>query len=246
MPKGYDRKSHRNHGYFQRTLYPVHSLLIIAPLLGFFHLAGLYHDTNLLGPKLVGQLLGYFGATQAFLPALLIVVVLAFQQILRRDPWTIHPPVVAGMIGESILWTIPLIGIGQITGRLSQIAANASMKSTHAGWLGTVLSSVGAGVYEEFLFRMVLISMIVLLLADVAGLKRDTSTAFVVITAAVLFGACHFSGAQLTGSAPMPWHDFIFLAVAGTLWGALYVYRGFAVAVGSHIVWNLYALAMKG
>ncbi len=44
----------------------------------------------------------------------------------------------------------------------------------------------------------------------------------------------------------MPWHDFIFLAVAGTLWGALYVYRGFAVAVGSHIVWNLYALAMKG
>lgn len=229
----------RRDTYWRRTLRPVHSLVIVGPLLVFFHAMTAYYGSRLAGPRLVGEVLRYFGATEAFLPGLLVIVVLVFQQIARRDPWAIDPATVGGMMGESVLWTLPLIGIGQLTGRLAA-AAGAASAASGRGALDVAVEAAGAGVYEEFVFRLVLISLTVFLLTDLAGLRRDRSTAIAVLVAAVAFSLCHFSFGSSEAANAFRWPEFIFLAVAGVLWGGLYVYRGFAVAVGSHLFWDLF------
>ncbi len=233
--------THLRRNYWRKTLHPVHSLVLVAPLLLFFHLLTAYYGTNLLAPHLVGRFLNYFGATEAFLPALLICLVLVLQQAGRRDPWRIEPVVLAGMVGESIFWTIPLIGINELTGRLSP-ASNVTTAPAGESLLHEATTAVGAGVYEEFVFRLVLISLIVLFFSDALGLKKNFTLAAGIIAAAIIFALCHFSWDQITGAEAIKWNRLIFLAVAGCLWGGLYVTRGFAVAVGSHVLWDLYAL----
>ena len=241
----------RQSDYWRQCLYPVHSLVLVAPLLLFFHAARAAADVDLAGPALIGRFLAYFGATQAFLPALLVVTVLAVQQALRRVPWRPDPAVLAGMVGEAILWTLPLVGVAMLTARLApagtEAAVGAVRETARAGAmpaaipaLGHAVAAVGAGVYEEFLFRLVAISLLGLLLADVAGLRRDVSIAAAVTVAALGFALCHFL------AEPFRVSKFVFLTVAGLVWGGLYLTRGFAVAVGSHVCWNLYAYAMNG
>jgi len=221
--------------YWRQCLYPIHSLVLVAPLLLFFHAMRASYDVHLAGPALIRHFLGYFGATQAVLPGLLVVTVLVVQQALRRLPWRPDPAVLAGMVGEAILWTLPLVGVALLTGKLAAAGAAAPPQA-----LGQAVAAVGAGVYEEFLFRLAAISLLVLVLADVANLRRDASTAAAVVIAAVGFALCHFIAEPFRGP------KFLFLTVAGLLWGALFLSRGFAVAVGSHVCWNLYAFAMNG
>ena len=238
MSKATQKPRPRRDNYWEHTRWPLHSLVIVAPLLLIFHVLELRYDSNLLAPSLVLRFLHYLGATQAFLPPLLIAVVLLLLHAARKDPWQIKPVALVGMVGESIFWTIPLVGLSELTGRLSAaIDVDAVLEPT--------LIAVGAGVYEEFVFRLVLISLVVLLFSDVLGLRRDVVTIAAVVCGAAIFGLCHFQWAQITGRAPLPWGRFLFFTVAGVLWGGLLLFRGFAVAVGCHIVWDLYALAMR-
>ncbi|MCK4275495.1 MAG: hypothetical protein KAX78_03210, partial [Phycisphaerae bacterium] len=96
----------------------MNNVLFVLPLLMGFHIGSAYFGSNLAAPRLIGRILSYFGATADFLPPLLIVIVLVLQQVARRDPWEIHPTALGGMVAESIAWTIPLIAIHQLTGRL--------------------------------------------------------------------------------------------------------------------------------
>ena len=165
------------------------------------------------------------------------MAVLLIQQLLHRRPWKVQRKAVAGMVAESVIWTIPLLAVAYLSGHglAGSVATPAG-----AGLLTKILTAFGAGIYEEFVFRMVLISLLVLLLADVAGLRRDLVTVGAVILAAVLFSLCHFR--MLGGSDDFAWDGLVFRSVAGVLWGALFIYRGFGIAVGSHIVWDIYVL----
>jgi len=226
-------------GYLQQAREPVHSLMIIVPLLLIFHVGASQIGSNLAAPRMIGAFLRFFGATADFLPPLFVVLVLTLQQLARKSPWRVRPKVLAGIVGESILWTIPLIGISQLTGRLT--ASPAAME-----WLGSshtfhlVVAAIGAGVYEEFLFRLALISLVVLVLADIFELNRRYVTPGAIVGGALLFSLCHFTPEQWRSLSDADWPKSVFLCVAGVLWGCLYVYRGFGIAAGAHVVWDLY------
>ncbi len=228
--------------YFQQSLYPLNSLVLIAPLLIAFHLSSRGASTNLLAPHLIGKFLAYFGATTDILPPMLIVVALLIQQVLSKKPWKVQPFPIAGIVAESIIWTIPLIAINQVTSRLIlQSAPAAQMGAIEFYSTGTeVTLAIGAGIYEEFLFRLVFISLALLVFVDIFALKKKTVAITAIISGAIIFGLCHFSLSQLADPALLDWQKLIFLTVAGLLWGFIYAYRGFGIAVGSHILWDLY------
>lgn len=217
----------------------MNNLAIVVPLLLFFHVGAVYYGSPVVAPRHVGAVLRFFGGTFAFLPPLLVVVVLVVQQIVHRESWQVQPTVLAGMIGESILWTIPLIALSYMHGKLA--GPEATWFSPAAENLfGTILIATGAGIYEEFIFRLVFISLMILFFADVFGLRKDIVLVVAIVAAGVSFSLYHFTSDQLTGSAPFPLGDFVFLATAGVLWGSVFALRGFAVAVGSHILWDLF------
>ena len=234
-----DVKIPRRLNYRQLTRCPLNNLALVLPLLIAFQVGAFFYGTDLtlLAPRYLRAVLDFFGARAGFLPALLIVAVLLVQHLAQKDPWEIQPHVLAGMVGEAIIWTIPLIAISYLTGKIA--AASASAGQAHDA-IQVGLIAVGAGLYEEFMFRMVLISLLMLLFVDVLALRKDSMTVLAVVSGSVLFALCHFD--FLGGSRAFGWGPFIFLCMAGILWGSIFIFRGFGIAVGSHIFWDVFVL----
>jgi hypothetical protein len=240
MPEAPDTNSPAVESYYHQTRRPLNNLAMLAPLLVIFHLGAAVYgmDRVLLAPEYVQGILQFFGAPFAiFLPAAAIASALFGEQLLKREKWTIHPSAVAGMAGESVLWTLPLIAIGYITGKI----ATANLLPGRLDEVAQrILVAIGAGVYEEFIFRMLLIMLILLVLVDVCSFKKDRMTVLAIVMAAALFALCHFR--LLGGGEDFNWSRFIFLATAGVLWGGLFIYRGLGIAAGAHIMWDIFVL----
>ncbi|MBS3734184.1 MAG: CPBP family intramembrane metalloprotease [Phycisphaerae bacterium] len=231
----------RSETYARQTLRPVHSLLFVLPMLAFFHVGTFSGGSDLLALYHLRRLLGYFNATLALLPPALIVVVLLAQQTLHHDGFRVRPRVLAGMCGEAVGWVLPLIALGHITGRLWLHQAGGADAS--AGLLQELCVAVGAGAYEEFVFRMALIGLLMLLLVDVFELNADGVALASVLVTAAAFSAYHLSPAVWSGADAVAWDDFLFRWIAGVYLGVLFLYRGYGIAAGAHAVYNLYTVA---
>ena len=221
-------------GYVRLTQRPLNSLAFILLPLIVYHGYALRYGTELLAPRDLARLLGYFGGTAWILPPLLILVVLALQHVVHRYPWRVHVSALAGMGAESVLWVVPLFSLNYVTGRFL-IAATTQPSAA----LRSLLQAIGAGIYEEFIFRLVFLSLSLVILVDLLSLRRDVAAAAAVVLGAVLFSLYHLSGGQLASGGAFPWPQFVFRTLAGVYLGGLYVCRGFGIAVGTHACWNL-------
>ncbi len=224
---------------------PLNQLVIIAPLLVIFQIGSVRFGSGLLVPQYLRDVLLWFGATGRYLPAVLIVVVLLAQHVVRNDPTGVNFRAVLGMIGESVVWSFPLLAISWLTGRFQ---ASAVAEGAGAGGdtvLRVWIEAIGAGVYEEFLFRLVFLSVMVLLFVDLLHLRKDVMTVVAILLAGVLFAACHFPVAHWFGGQSPQWGRFAFLVLAGAWWGVLFVWRGYAVAACSHVFWDFFVIAAR-
>jgi len=208
-------------------------------MLLFFQIGTAYYGTTLLAPRHLGKILKYFGATAAYLPALLIVAVLLIQHVLSREKWTAEPKALAGMFGESVLWTTPLIAMSYLCG--SPMAGVAASSPAGGQLLQALLLAVGAGVYEEFLFRLAMISLILLIFVDIFSIKKGPVLLAAVVASGCLFSLYHFPFGT-DGAGGFHWAEFIFRAAAGIYLGLIFIARGFAVAVGTHTFFNLFVV----
>ena len=221
-------------GYFEKSRRPINCLLFIIPALLFYHISArlIEMDQSLLARRDISRLLGYFGATAEYLAPLLIITVLLGQHIAKRDRWQVNPGSLGIMMFESILWTLPLIAFALLQSQLS--AGSASWYSSDE--YVVLVGDVGAGVYEEFLFRLIFISLMLVVFVDILKLKEGYVIVASVLISAVIFGLYHVQ----ISSEDTQWARFITRVPMGALWSMAYVYRGFGVAVGAHIAWNLY------
>ncbi len=98
-----------------------------------------------------------------------------------------------------------------------------------------VLTYLGAGIYEEALFRLGLFGGLLLLLRMVL-LPRLLAVPLAAAAAAAAFAAAHHIGPY---GEPMNPYVFLFRAVAGLFFTALYVFRGFGIAVAAHAGYDI-------
>ena len=223
-------------GYLRQTLRPLNCLAFILAPLVIYQAHAMWYGTALLAPRDLARLLRYFGATDWLLPPMLIGVVLLLQHAIHRYPWRVRPAVLGGMLAESALWVVPLFSLNYLTNRLILAAGGTTQPPA---WARQVLQAVGAGIYEEFIFRLLFLSLMLVVLVDLLELRKNLAAVAAVLLGAVLFSLYHFSPAQLTGGAPFPWLHFVFRALAGVYLGGLYVCRGYGIAVGTHAFWNI-------
>ncbi len=227
-------------GYFAHSRQPWNILLFITlPLLGF-HLVAAWRSTNLVVPDYFHVVLGLLGASAVHLSSLLIVSTLLVWHWRTRAPWRLEPAVLIGMAIESVLWTLPLFALSFL---LSQVSAVASQPATSAATiLQGLTQAVGAGIYEEFFFRLVLVSVAMAVFVDLLKFPAQRVAMIAVGASAIIFALCHWEKLALPGG--FAWQQFFFLLLAGLLWGAIYIHRGLGIAIGSHIVWDLYILVL--
>ena len=101
-----------------------------------------------------------------------------------------------------------------------------------------VTLAVGAGIYEEFLFRVMLISGLTGIIGFVfLWRERARKTAALII--AGIFSAFHFVGEY---GDYFSIELFLLRFFAGTILGALYLARGFGITAYAHSIYDLIVL----
>jgi membrane protease YdiL (CAAX protease family) len=97
--------------------------------------------------------------------------------------------------------------------------------------------SLGAGLFEEFAFRVVLVT--VLLWATRVIFANWLSVTLSILGAAFLFSLAHYAGPFGEPFAPA---SFLFRWAAGLVFTLLYYTRGFAVTAYTHALYDLWVL----
>jgi membrane protease YdiL (CAAX protease family) len=99
-----------------------------------------------------------------------------------------------------------------------------------------VLLSIGAGVYEELVFRFLLLAGGFALLHRVLSVPRGAAFTIALLISALLFSAYHHAGPY---GEPFRWVAFVFRAAAGLLLGLLFAGRGLALCAYLHAFYDI-------
>ncbi|MCJ7778614.1 MAG: CPBP family intramembrane metalloprotease, partial [Sedimentisphaerales bacterium] len=105
--------------------------------------------------------------------------------------------------------------------------------------LADIVTSIGAGIYEELVFRLILMSVLMILFQNTLGFERKTSVIISVLLSAGLFSAHHHI------SSPVNWVEFGFRTAAGVYFAALFAIRGFGVTAGTHAFYDIIATGIN-
>ena len=230
--------------YWSTTRRPLPGLVFVLPILlayeaGVIWLGGPSADALRAGADAwVRQGLASLGFTDRWLlPIGLVSGLLGWQALDRRD-WRFHPAVLWGMAIESLLLAVALVGLSKLVdlgfSRLdgpSLLAASSPVRHP----IAPVVGFLGAGLYEEALFRLALIPILF------KGLRLMIVPSFFACTLAVTASSLVFSLAHHAGAPgeAFTWFAFIFRWLAGVFFAWVFVARGFGVAVGTHTAYDL-------
>ena len=105
-----------------------------------------------------------------------------------------------------------------------------------------VVMSLGAGVYEETVFRLGIMAGLAALLERGVGFRRWVAALVALIVSSVLFSAMHHIPPY---GDPFTIGVFTFRVLAGACFGLIFWFRGFAVAVYTHALYDLYVLVVR-
>jgi hypothetical protein len=235
-------------GYFRASELPLTSLAFLLPLVILYEVGTRaftfdpVHQTEqrIIAFNLMQRFFLLFGASGRYLPALAVVGVLLSWHIARGDGWKIKIGHVGGMGLESLVLAMPLITLGRVAEQyLSQIPLAGASHSAGATTSLLVLS-LGAGVYEELVFRLIAFTLLSFLLVDVLKMGKGLSSLLIVLLSAGLFSAYHYLGGE-----PFRWWTFAFRAMAGVYFGIVFVCRGFGITAGSHAAYDLCIVGLR-
>jgi hypothetical protein len=228
-------------GYVLATRHPWPCLLFILPLLAAYEagvqaLGGANPETVRNGADhWLRRGLQEVGLQVAWLPpALLLAVFVVWAYHRRADRPGDLVGVLSGMALESVSYALGLWGLSRLLPPLLHQAGVELVLSTEPG-LRQVITYLGAGIYEEALFRLALFSILAW------GLRwLELPLPFAVLLAGA-GSAVVFSAAHHVGPYGQPYSNFLFIfrLVAGLYFALLYQVRGFGVAVGAHACYNV-------
>ena len=110
--------------------------------------------------------------------------------------------------------------------------------------LTNIVTGIGAGIYEELVFRLILICLLMMLFQDVLRVSRKNSIVLSVLISAALFSAHHhidFLSGQLSSTDPFDLTRFAFRTMAGVYFAGLFAIRGFGITAGTHAFYDIIA-----
>lgn len=223
---------------------PLDDLALTLPVFIGYHLGVVFlpmrNAADLVTHELVAladnSLLAYSGLTVVIgLSLAAILLVLGRKESLRwqRFAWV-------GL--EGILYAVAMRLIaGYVVGKLHLYAGVTLGSDAFAG----LVMSLGAGLYEELAFRVVLFGLGVRVvraaLSASVGARRVVVTLGWAVATAALFSGWHYVGPF--GEA-LELRSFLFRWVCGVVFAAIYAFRGFAPVVWTHALYDIWVLVL--
>ena len=246
--------------YWQLSRAPRYSLLFALPLLLLYEaLAALLADPSGAGVRNGADVIlksGFVAIAGAhgqlvFAAAIVGVSIWFIVRDLRRNRGGLRWGVFLGMLAESAVLAAAFgIVVGtataQLLGQLRLLgdagAPASSLLALAQPGLDAptrLMVSLGAGLYEELLFRVVLVSGLIAVGRRVLGLGQGMAVAMAVVLGALIFSAFHYIGPY---GDPLRLDSFTFRAIAGLAFSGLYVARGFGITAWTHALYDVFLL----
>lgn len=180
-----------------------------------------------------------------FIAAVVGVGIWFIARDIKRTGQGVRPLVFGGMMAESIaLAAIFGVVIGTLTVKLlgslhvlSMMAAPTQIAAM--SWSTRLMLSLGAGLYEELLFRVLLVSALAAGAKIVFGFGTRGAGVFATIVGALIFSAFHYIGPY---GDPFRLTSFTFRAISGVAFSALYLTRGFGITAWTHSLYDAFLL----
>ena len=177
------------------------------------------------------QMLDALGFGSYFLLPLLTVVGLMAWHHVEHDRWNFSPGVLAGMVVECLVLAAVLVGLARLQNRLWPLF----LAHDTAGLLARVVGFCGAGLYEEVLFRLLLLPAVAWVCGRF-GATSATAWTWALLLTSVLFSAAHYIGPL---GDDFDIRSFVFRMLAGIFFASLFMVRGFGIAAGTHAAYDM-------
>ncbi|HET6324372.1 MAG TPA: CPBP family glutamic-type intramembrane protease [Planctomycetaceae bacterium] len=231
-------------GYWSGTRKPLTCLIFVIPLLtayeaGVVWLGGRDSDAFRSGADawLRGGL-EYFGLNRPWLVPTMVIVGLLVWHIAQQEPWRISASTLGGMLGESLLFACVLVVLAQLQSyglHAWQTAGTttAAIPAERAAALAVIF--LGAGIYEEVLFRLCLLPMCHGLFRT-SGVRPALAAFMAAVATSLAFSLAHYVG---PAGEPFRLFSFAFRTFAALFFALLFMLRGFGIAVGTHAAYDL-------
>jgi hypothetical protein len=219
------------------------SVLLVFPILLFYEVGVLFTDVMNGADFVTSTLLHWLGLRgYLMLQAGLVVVFIGAALYLRRTQ-AFHFRQVLPVLLESGIYaltmgTVIIFLMVELLGINPQLAAGGSPVA-QAGLLERLIMAAGAGVHEEIVFRLVLLSALVVLGEKVLSFRRGAALVMAFVVSSLLFSAAHHVGPL---GEPLRLGAFTYRFIAGLIFAALYQFRSFAIAVYTHTLYDVYVM----
>ena len=138
------------------------------------------------------------------------------------------------MFAESLAFSLVLGVVLQSILRMGGLSSGG----LGSGLMQNLALSVGAGLFEEIIFRVLLLNLLFLLLSPLFK-KKVVSAVVAVLLASFLFSLSHYVG---TMADTWQLYSFLFRWAAGLLFTVLYFVRGFAITAYTHALYDIWVL----
>lgn len=238
-------------GYFASSRAPRYSILFALPLLLLYEglaalletpQGGLRNGADALLRGAFSAAIGRHGP--AIFMAAVVLLGAGFVAVdIRRARESFKPVYFPLMFAESAALAVCFgLVIGTVTARLlgaaHLLAAGAPTDLAQMSWTTRLMLSLGAGLYEELFFRVLLVSGLTGA-GNLLGWTRRTSVTVAVIVSAFVFSAFHYIPPY---GDKLELASFTFRFFSGLAFSALYVVRGFGITAWTHALYDSFLL----
>lgn len=142
------------------------------------------------------------------------------------------------------VWSVPTCSSVDGNNSMNSTGSTRNINMRRRPLLANIVTGIGAGIYEELVFRLILICVLMILFQDIFKMTHMNAIVLSVLVSAALFSAHHhidlFSG-RPNEVDPFDITEFSFRTMAGIYFAILYAIRGFGVTAGTHAFYNIIA-----
>ena len=223
--------------YFNKSSSPLYSFIITLPIfltyeLGIFWMRNIEFNYIQNGADvLIEQAILRLGFDVIYVSSIIflfVLLIIIYYQKHHFNSLSISRPYLGAMFLESIVYAIILFFL---MGNLYLMDV-----STNDLYCNIILS-LGAGIYEELIFRVLLIYIFYQSIKFLFRLSKFSTNFYAVIFSAILFSSFHFIGAESFNQ-----EAFAVRFIAGIFLAFLYVQRGFGITAITHSFYDIFVI----